>query len=368
MRVRPGWAHALLSVLAAAILAGCSGSPSLQYLTGAPAGVPGIDAGTTVIGHAVGDLDLEAMVPPGGEWVTDGPVHGSGPDSVTMSRAAAPGRHGVLHAVFLCLDTAGHPVTATFTWFNESGPMPCDPGLDTVNSSVAQCGSGSVCPGRDVFTFAVDNSAKTVMPRIEVPRGASWELFAWLAPSPVQPGAGVSEGGAGLKRFTGYGLSFTYPRSWDSLTPARAAGDDVTTLAFQSTVPLRDACPVTTDSQGNISGGYPCGLAPVAVLPPDGVLVDWSMTDQVTDDAPAELGRRQTVAGHQAWLASGPAASVDLLVGTPAGVTAGLADSPTCRKLGASQVVEATINASAFMSYQMLACIRGRTPTRPSGT
>jgi anti-sigma factor RsiW len=98
------------------------------------------------------------------------------------------------------------------------------------------------------------------------------------------------------------------------------------------------------------------------------VLVDWSMTDQVTDDAPAELGRRQTVAGHQAWLASGPAASVDLLVGTPAGVTAGLADSPTCRKLGAGQVVEATINTSMFMSYQMLACIRGRTPTRPSGT
>lgn len=62
MRVRPGWAHA---VLAAAILAGCSGSPSLQYLTGAPAGVRGMDAGTTVIGHAVGDLDLEAMVPPG---------------------------------------------------------------------------------------------------------------------------------------------------------------------------------------------------------------------------------------------------------------------------------------------------------------
>jgi hypothetical protein len=141
----------------------------------------------------------------------------------------------VLHAVFLCLDTAGKPVTATYTWFDESGPMPCDPGPDTVNPSVAQCGTrdGSVCPGRAVNTFKFGNSATTVMPRIEIPRGASWELFAWLAPASSQPGAGVSPGGAGLARFTGYGLSFAYPRSWHSLTNTQQGDDNVTTLAFQ---------------------------------------------------------------------------------------------------------------------------------------
>jgi hypothetical protein len=59
-----------------------------------------------------------------------------------------------------------------------------------------------------------------------------------------------------------------------------------------------------------------------------------------------------TVIGHAVG-------DLDLEAMVPPGVTAGLADSPTCRKLGAGQVVEATINTSMFMSYQMLACIRG---------
>jgi hypothetical protein len=332
----PGWARALPCVLAAAILVGCSSSsPSIeQLLTGAPPGVPGLSSGNMVIGHPVGDVDLEAMVQPGSEWVTAGPVHGRGPDAFTLSRAPVRGRPGVLYAAFLCPDTAGHPVTATFTWFNESVPMPCDPGPDAVRSAVAQCGSVPVCLGRGVSTFDVVNSAKTVMPQITVPRGASWELFTWLAPSSIQPGAGVSAGGAGLKRFTGYGLSFTYPRSWHSLTPDRVPGGDATTLAFQSTAPLRDTCPVTHDSQGATTGGYPCGRAPVAALPPDGVLVDWSMTGQADYGASVELGRTQTIAGHQAWLVSHSAASDDLLVGTPAGTTAGLADSPRAASPG----------------------------------
>jgi hypothetical protein len=188
------------------------------------------DAGNTLIGHQVGDLDLEAMAQPGSEWLTDGPVHGSGP--ATVSLPPARGRDRMLHIAFLCLDTAG----------------------------------------RAVQTFEM-GSPVTVMPRIKVPRGASWVLFAWLAPLSIQPGAGVSADGSGLRQFTGYGLSFTYPRSWYSQAPDQVDPTLAETLEFESAVPLRDACPVTTDSTGTSGGGIP---AAAPRLPPSPRGAFWS--------------------------------------------------------------------------------------------
>ena len=74
----------------------------------------------------------------------------------------------MVHAVFLCLDTGATSIAADYRWFGEADVMFCAPGPD---SQVA------------VYTFDVDNSAKTVMPQIELPSGASWELFMWLTPS-----------------------------------------------------------------------------------------------------------------------------------------------------------------------------------------
>jgi hypothetical protein len=202
----------------------------------------------------------------------------------------------------------------------------------------------------------------TVMPRIEVPRGASWVLFAWLAPLSVQPGAGVSADGTGLRRFPGYGLSFTYPRSWHSQAPGQVDPTIATTLEFESTAPLRNACPVTSDSTGT-SGGYPCGSAPIAALPPEGVLVDWSIPDPSSPGGAPELGRPRTIAGYPGWLFSGPATANDLSVGSPANTLVGTIDSQqagiSCRELKASSVVEVGINAGTGGGYQMLACVRG---------
>jgi hypothetical protein len=303
----PGRAGVLLCVLAAVALTACSApNPSIdQLLNGTPPpGMSELGTGSLNIENPVSDLDLEAMVPPGGIWVTNGPERGHGPASFTPSLAPVRGRPGVVHAVFLCQDTGSSSIAADYSWFGKADAMLCDPGA--------------------VYTFDLDNSAKAVMPQIELPGGASWELFMWLAPPSHQPAAGASAGGAGLERFTGYGLTFTYPRSWHSLTPAQPSPYHATTLAFQSTAPLRAT-----------------GRVPVAALPPDGVLVDWSMTSQGAGRTGAKLGRPQTIAGHQAWLLSRSA------------------DNPTCRKLGATWMVQATIAVGAHTSYQLLACMRG---------
>jgi hypothetical protein len=361
-------ARALLCVLAATALAGCASGLSVSIgPVPTDTSQAGPTTGETAIAHPVGALDLEAMVQPGSQWLTDGPVHGSGPSTVSLPPPHSLDR--TVYIAFLCLDTAGRPVTANWTWqgkgevagipdYGESGPMPCDPGPDTEDPADCQT---SGCAGRNVQTFEIA-SPVTVMPRIQVPRGASWVLFAWLAPPSLQPGAGVSADGTGLRRFTGYGLSFTYPRSWYSQAPGQVDPTAATTLEFQSTAPLRDACPVTTDSSGT-SGGYPCGSAPVAALPPDGVLVDWSVPEQGGPGGVPELGRPRTIAGYPGWLFSGPAAANDLSVGSPADTLVGTTDDQqpgiSCRDLKASWVVAVGISTGTGGGYQMLACVRG---------
>jgi hypothetical protein len=363
-------APALLCVLAATALAGCGSGLPLSSILTVPTGTSaatGPATGTAVIAHPVDDFDLEAMAQPGSEWLTDGPVHGIGPSTVSLPPARAPDR--TVNIDFLCLDTAGRPVAASYTWqvtgevggvpySGESGTMQCDPGPDTENSG--NCPGGG-CAGRAVQTFEI-GSPVAVMPRIEVPRGASWVVFAWLAPLSAQPGAGVSADGTGLRRFTGYGLSFTYPRSWHAQAPGQVDPTAATTLEFESTAPLRDACPVTTDSSGT-SGGYPCGSAPVAAVPPDGVLVDWSIPDQGGPGGVGELGRPRTIAGYPGWLSSGPAAANGLSVGSPANTLVGTVNDQqtgiSCRELKANWVIAAGVNTGPDSGYQMLACVRG---------
>ena len=364
-------AGVLLCVLAAVTLAGCVSGPAIPNIGALASGASdagGSDAGTALIAHPVGDLDLEAMAQPGSEWLTDGPVRGNGPSTVSLPPVR--GHDRMLHIAFLCLDTTGRPVTASYTWplegqspdglpYSTSGNMQCDPGPDTANAANCQ-GDGS-CSGRAVQTFGM-LSPVPVMPRIRVPRGASWLLFAWLAPLSIQPGAGVSADGTGLNRFSGYGLSFTYPRSWYSQAPGQVDPTLATTLEFESTAQLRNACPVTSNSSG-AGGGYPCGSAPLAALRPGGVLVDWSVPDQTSPGGVPEVGRPRTIAGYPGWLYSGRAAANGLSVGSPADTLVGTIDGQqsgiSCRELKASWVVSVGISTSTSSGYQMLACVRG---------
>jgi hypothetical protein len=308
------------------------------------------------------------MAQPGSEWLTNGPVHGSGPSTVSL-----PPAHGLdrtLHIAFLCLDTAGRPVAASYTWpgtgeigglpySGTSGTMQCDPGPDTAETANCQTSNGP-CVGRTVQTFET-GSPVTVMPRIEVPRGASWVLFAWLAPLSAPPGAGVSADGTGLRRFTGYGLSFTYPRSWYSQAPGQVDPTAATTLAFESTAPLRDACPVTTDSSG--TSGVSLRQRPDC-RPPAG-----RRSGRLVGTRPDDpwrcpgIGRPRTIAGYPGWLFSGLAAANNLSAGSPANTLVGTVNYQpngiSCRELKANWVVAVGINTGTGGGYQMLACVRG---------
>ena len=97
----------------------------------------------------------------------------------------------------------------------------------------------------------------------------------------------------------------------------------------------------------------------MAVLPPDGVLVDWSRTDPSSPLGVGELGQPRTVAGDPAWLFSGHAAAVGLTLGTAPDTLAGSQGDPSCRELKADWVVAASIITGPGSGYQMLACIRG---------
>jgi len=198
------------------------------------------------------------------------------------------------------------------------------------------------------------------MPGVTISAGASWTLFAWLAPSSTPPGAGVTADNSRLSQFTGYGLSFTYPKSWHSLATPQSPTSDPISVAFEGTAPLPDPCPVRTNSDGG-SGGFPCGSPPVITLAPDGVLVYWSMTDdQEIDGGDTSAGQPRELAGRTAWLFSGPASAINLEVSESADTTTTQVEAgPTCQSLGATWVVEATVPMNAESAYQMLACIRG---------
>jgi hypothetical protein len=353
----------LAAAALAAVLTGCGSTPISPSSLSSGSGIPGLnstlDSGSGPIAFPVNDLNLEAMVPPDGKWITAGPLHGAGPGVPAVSLARVRGLHGTVNAVFMCHVTGRHPVTAEYTDDNDSGPLPCDPSLNTVNTATEQC-SGYPCPGQSVFSFEFPNTASAVMPRFTISAGTSWVLFAWLAPPSTPPGAGVAADHAGLSQFAGYGLSFTYPGSWHSLAPTQAIDTDATALAFEGTAPMRDPCPVTTNSGGS-SGGFPCSSAPVATLAPGGVLVYWSMTDDQDQDGGATyIGNPRKIAGRPGWLFSGPPSASYLELSAPADTnTTATQTGPTCRSLGANWVIEATVPMNAYSAYQMLACLRG---------
>jgi len=159
-------------------IGGCAASRAAVHPS--PLNVPDYTSGAGGSPDPVTDLSLEQMVPSGGVAVTATPVHGSSPSSppdLALGRFTHLG--GTLSVVFLCISPSGAQVGST--WYNSSGPLPCDPGPDTRSESVATC--QGPCSGRDWFTFTVPNTAMAVMPQFQVPAtGVSWTLFAWIAP------------------------------------------------------------------------------------------------------------------------------------------------------------------------------------------
>jgi hypothetical protein len=321
------------------------------------------------------------MVPPGGVAVTATPLRGSSPSAppdLPLGRFTKFG--GTLNLVFLCQDIRGAPASVGNAWYNSKGPLPCDLGPDTESLAVCWYGSSgpdghrTPCTGRNMFTFAVPNTRRAVMPRFRVPAtGVSWMIFAWISPGRTSAASGVATAGRGLARFTGYGLSFSYPRSWHSLVPRGVPGGPPEMIVFEGTDPLRDSCPVSTWTGGGSSGGYPCGRAPVTTLPPGGVLVSWSTAGRaVAGRLPGELGTSQTIAGRPASVFSGSALPSALPgVGNPpsssivprlsiqdAGEPAGPVAGPTCRQLGGTRLVAAAISLGPDSVDLMMACIR----------
>jgi hypothetical protein len=346
----------LLGLLLTVAAAGCGGAGSGG---GADPGVFDGSSGGMEVAGPVTDLVLQTLVPPGSVELTAGPVHGTGParpGAVLMARAQ--GRRGVLHVVFLC-EKAGRQVSGGYTWYDTSSDLPCDPGPDTMSLAVGSCG-GVACHWRNAFIFSVADAGATMPPSITVPAGASWTMLAWLAPSAVLPSSGVTAAGAGLARFTGYGLDFTYPRGWSSLVPEQFPDGDNphAAMVFEGSVRMTDPCPLTTDNSGDTTGGFPCGRAPVRALAPGGVLVAWSTTLVAGFSGGSIPGKPATIGGQPAWLYSGPASATDLGVDDPPGVPAG-GTGPSCQDLGATWVVAATVSLGPGNADQMLACLRG---------
>jgi hypothetical protein len=329
---------------------------------------PDLYSGDGTLAHPVTDLDLEQLVPPGGVAVTAAPIHGSSPSSppgLALGRFAHLG--GTVNVVFLCLGgTDAAPVGNT--WYDSSGPLSCDPGPDT--QSLAVChetdatGQKKPCSGRNFFLFSVANTARAVMPQFNVPAtGVTWTLFAWIAPPGYSATSGVTAAGGRPSRFAGYGLSFSYPRGWYSLASRQVSlGVGVTgTLVFEGTAPLRDSCPVSV-SEGIVSGGFPCGQPPVAMLSPGGLLVSWT-TNIGETTLTAMPGASETVAGRPARVFSGSARPAS---GTGAPFRsveaydqpAGPRNGPSCSQIGGDQMVEATISLGPGSVDEMIACIR----------
>jgi hypothetical protein len=271
---------------------------------------------------------------------------------------------GTLNVVFLCDSTVpGKPATVGNTWYNSFGPLHCDPNPDQVSPANSKCrlpgGPVVICAGQTWFTFSVPNTAKALMPHFTIPAvGVAWTLFGWVQPTRPPSGAGVTVAGARIARFSGWDMSFRYPRSWHSFVPPWQPGVDwPTALAFESTEPMRNSCPFRTDSNGVGSGGFPCGLAPVRKIRPGGVLISWSTTGPDANSVSQAPGRPVTIAGHEAMLFTGRAGASAQAVAMVDKAFALIA-RPSCAMLGASWVIEATISIGPGSVDQMLACIR----------
>jgi hypothetical protein len=134
-----------------------------------------------------------------------------------------------------------------------------------------------------------------------------------------------------LQRYSGAGLSFTYPTAWTAY-PYQGRGElHFQPIVYLSTQPVQDPC----STQGNTTS---CGF-PVAHLEPGGVVVVWQQ-----NGIPAMglgPGHRIEVGGH-------PASFVDERGGE-------------CSRIGADRTIDVAVETSkppAPFTY-LTACLRG---------
>lgn len=315
-----------------------------------PSPVVDTTSGGGAIAVPVSDLDLLAMAPPGATPLTPGPLHGTTPQQPPRpSLAGIAGLDGTVNIRFLCQDTRQQQAGFSWTWYDNSSSGACDHGADTASSPSLTC----PVPCRDLNTISAPAPEITVMPRLRMSGPASWTVYAWFSPSAPGPQAGVTAAGSRLNRFSGDGLDFRYPRSWRALVPdyPDTLVRPGSALVFESDEPLTDSCPARTRITGGggreTSGGFPCGRAPVRVLRPDGALVTWSTSDDTAGSrALSPSGRRERIGGEPAWVFSGPASArtADLGIGAAPGTRHGGTSGPSCRQIGATWVIAATIS------------------------
>jgi hypothetical protein len=341
------WPSWLLPLALVPLAASCSAG-QVQAL-GQQSPIEQSSTGIEVVQHPVSQLDLAAMVPPGGTALMPAAVSGTGPVPLDYgSLGPAAGKQGIITIAFVCdgVNSSGVPLGGWATWNGPDGTqasVACNPAPDQEAGCDEEVQS---CAGQDVNLVTLPNGAGAALPALQIPAAASWSLFAWLDPH-VQPAtAGVSKGPPGLSHFVGYGLALDYPAAWKALAPPDSfwGMDYPTSSLFLSTAPLTEPCKITADKNGNISRG-PCHT-PVRALAPGGVFVTWTYTGPGSDQLSSQPGRATTLAGQSAQLVSAPPQS-----STSYG-------AGTCQSLHAGWLVAAAISLGPDSIDRMVACVR----------
>ena len=345
------WHAWFLPLAVVALVASCSSRQALILGPQSPVGQ--LSFGVRPVQHEVSDLDLAAMLPPGGTALMSAPLSGSGPvprDYGSLGPLA--GKGGTIALAFVCdgVNSSGFPILGWALWHGPDGTrssVTCNPTPDRIGG----CANG-VCPGQNVNLMTLPNEPGAFLPVFKINPAASWTLFAWIDPQ-VQPAtAGVTTARPGLSHFQGYGMALDYPAAWKSLAPPYSFWglDHPTSSLFLSTVPLREPCKITVAQNGNTHRG-PCHL-PISALPPGGVFVTWTNTGSGSDLLSGQPGRATILAGQPARLVSArPVAS-------------GSYGAGTCESLHARWLVAAAVSLGPDSIDRMTACVRAARTSR----
>jgi len=348
------WHAWLLPLALAALMASCSSQRALVLGPQSPVG--DLSFGVRTVGHPVGELDLEAMLPPGGAALMSAPLSGTGPVPQgygSLGRLA--GKGGTITVAFVCdgVNSSGFPILGWAVWHGPGGAqtsVTCNPTPDRVGGC-----AGGVCVGQNVNLMRLPNGPGAFLPAFKINPVASWSLFAWLDPKVQPETAGVTRARRGLSHFMGYGMALDYPAAWRSLAPPYSFWglDHPTASLYLSTVPLREPCKITVEKNGSTRRG-PCHT-PISSLPPGGVFITWTNTGTGGDQMSGQPGRKTFLAGQPARVVSArPVASASYGAGT-------------CESLHAGWLVAAAISLGPDSIDRMIACVRAGRASRQVG-
>jgi hypothetical protein len=140
-----------------------------------------------------------------------------------------------------------------------------------------------------------------------------------------------------VQRFSsgnGFGLTFKHPRTWIE-APYTRTSSFTSLITYLSNAKLHDPCTTTHDVTGTTTA---CG-DPISVLPPGGVLVNWSAISYPHVAKESDIHPNLTVDGRPAQLT--------------------VAKPGSCSRMGAQQTITVDIEFPRAGNYdEMVACLR----------